>query len=887
MKCKKHKSESLFPFHIHSIIGFNAKVPIVNLTIIEKRPTVAYASGHIVTILDCVNNGTDYLLGHEHDILFIGSAKACKLLATSDEILVNLWERIEKKNGKLDAVLLKSFYDPFVNEPILSMGLSVDGKYLVLASQKHIKLWILHNRNDQPDATHLLPDDFHVGRKIVFCRSSIVSSSFVVTTEKNLLFCRWNVERGILETHSPKPIRGSNHITESAYCSNYCKGVSIARKFALIWSDTPPNKEMKRSNFKNRMEFQFEMKLGFYQLQTVSCCNGFVIISDSSGYVNFFDETMKLCFFYHLHGQIVSSISFTDQENENYESEQRDKDVSCVGHFFVSCTSGRMYKCNLNTKPILLRESPPMFVTCFDLHPQKELLCGGREDGSIFLYDYSTNNYDKCMSLPTELSKQLKIKLEYTATVCLCFSSCGRYIAVGMRNGCLAILNTITFTLSQKVLKVADDDVAIEKVIFSKNNEFIAYRDESCKVGLLRFDSTWKLISKCRIHDIQIVYMSFRESDNELGFVTISEDYEVGDYIIRSAESADEFKLTVVNCSRADYLSVLRSCIKMKRNVMTFPDRFGNDEEAYLTTDEKYKFQIRHIKTLQVLNTFAAPICGKEPITKLCPVFSGNEKAVVFSINNIIGLQHLPIDGNPHKYLAMAGHSRKIVEMKVSHCNEYLFTIAEDDATVYKWKIRMSALVKQYEAGGTTLKPFCNLMPGGVDGEYFKQMQDLFFYIQIKAQKEKSIDIKNIRLSDGIPVDEVIDFMRGIGFFPNLTKIGHIKEDLKCYSNDTTITFENLFKLFANYRPPFGYQRNDLDQTVKYLGYSYTMQSADTEITRERLLEVLTSLAEEMEESDAIKYLNRLDGQDDNGCTSSIRSVYTLSEFMKYILGID
>lgn len=887
------------PFDIHSIIGFNLKVPIINVTYSEDEPMVAYASGHILTILDCENNGTEYLLGHERDIVSIGTAQAGKVVVTADEYLVNIWEKREKKNGKLVTVLSKTFNDPLMKEPILSTGLSVDGEYLVLASQQYIQLWVLRNGTDKPDAFYELPDDLRTGSKIVFCRNNNHSNSFFVTTETNLIFFRWNVQRSLMAEHIPKTFPGVSQIVNSSYCTNYCKGISITHRSAIIWSDTPPSRDFKHNLFDNRMEFQLKMKLGFYQLMTVSCCNGFIIITDRNGEMKFYDENMKLCFSYEIFGQIVCSVSFIDPKIENgkISSESQLDSSSCMDNFFFSSENGRIYKCKLKSKPILLCESSPVFMTCFDLHPKKELLCGGRHDGCIFLYDYTSNTYVKYLSLPLQLSKQLKSKVEHKPSACLNFSSCGRYIAAGVSNGYLAILNTVTFTLFQKAITLAETNVAIEKAIFSENNELIVYRDASCTVGLLQFQSSWKLIKKLRVHDSQINYMSFRDSVDGMGLVTISEDYSVAEYTIRREGPDNAVDLTMNICKRIDFLSVLKCCIKMRRNVMAFPDCSGNDE-AYLTTDEKFKYQIRDIESFDVINTFAAPISENEPITMMCHVHRKNENIVAFSNKNIIGLQHLPIDGNPNKYLAMVGHSRKILFMKVSHCNKYLFTIGEDDPTVYTWKIKISAVTKHYRSGGTSLRPFCNLIPDGVNGDLFTEMQDLFFYIQIKAQKDKSTDLKSFKLTDGIPVSEAIDFMRGIGFFPSGVKSEYIMKEMEYYTNDSeTITFENLVKLFLNYRPPFGYLKTELHQTVKYLGYSYTMDSADTEITSERLVEICTALGEKMDEKDTATFLNRLDGhgqgkadegnETDDQLFYKIRNVYTISEFMKYMLGLE
>lgn len=891
------------PFVIQSIAGFNTKVPILNLTNSEENPKVAYASGHIVTILDCETKTTEYVLGHERDIVSIKTAETCKLLVTSDEYLINIWERQVEKKKNLQTVLVKTFNDPFKGEPILATAVSVDGEYLVLASQRFVQLWIWRKDSDKPDANQELPENFRTSSRITFCKNNIHSNCFIVPTEKNLLFCRWNVEKKLLQMHSPKQFPGVRQIVDSAYCTNYCKGVSLANEAVIVWSDTPPSKETKFDLFENRMEFQFKMKLGFYQLRTVSCCKGFIIISDAKGDLKFYDENMKFCFLYDLFGQTVQSISFIyramEMRNENGETdnELEKNDPSYVGLFFVYCENGKAFKCKLNIKPALIFESDGIFMTCFDVHPKIDFLCGGRKDGNIFLYDYTKKTFDKTLLLSLSSPKNLsKSKSEHLAAICLKFSSCGRYIAAGLNNGHLSIVKTLSFQQFQKAIQVAETDVFIEKVIFSRNNEFIVYHDSNCTVGLLCFESSsWKLLRKYRVHDSPIVHMSFRETEDGVELITISEDYKIAKYTIRSTTSDNVVDLLMNSCKRVDFLSILKTCIPMQQNILAFTnDSCGNDQ-AFLTIDEKFKFQIRHFDTFEMIHTFAAPITENKPITIICPINLKNENAIAFSNKNIIGLHHLPIDGNPKKYLAMVGHPRKILQMKVSHCNRYLFTIGRDDPSVYIWKIQMPALIRQYISGGSSLKPYCNLIPDGVSGQLFQEMQDLFFYMQIKRQKEQSNESQEYKLIDGIPVLDAIDFMRGIGFFPSEAKVEYIMEDIKHYTNGSSmITFENLLKLFVNYKPPFGYLRTEIHQTLKYLGYSYTMQSADTELTRDRLVEILTSLGEEMDISDAAIYLNRLDGQcettegsDPESLINNIRSVYTISDFFKYMLGVE
>lgn len=66
--------------------------------------------------------------------------------------------------------------------------------------------------------------------------------------------------------------------------------------------------------------------------------------------------------------------------------------------------------------------------------------------------------------------------------------------------------------------------------------------------------------------------------------------------------------------------------------------------------------------------------------------------------------------------------------------------------------------------GGIELYPFYCLIEGGLKGWLFKEMQDLFYYMQILHQGENT-PLPRV-VSDVIPVSELPDLMRAVGFYP-------------------------------------------------------------------------------------------------------------------------
>lgn len=69
-----------------------------------------------------------------------------------------------------------------------------------------------------------------------------------------------------------------------------------------------------------------------------------------------------------------------------------------------------------------------------------------------------------------------------------------------------------------------------------------------------------------------------------------------------------------------------------------------------------------------------------------------------------------------------------------------------------------------FEKGGIELEPFYGLIDEGTDGWLFKEMQDLFYYMQILNQGENSPEPRNV--SNKIELTELPCLMRAIGYYP-------------------------------------------------------------------------------------------------------------------------
>lgn len=77
----------------------------------------------------------------------------------------------------------------------------------------------------------------------------------------------------------------------------------------------------------------------------------------------------------------------------------------------------------------------------------------------------------------------------------------------------------------------------------------------------------------------------------------------------------------------------------------------------------------------------------------------------------------------------------------------------------------LRSVIYMNEIGGTELNPYYSLIEGGVNGWLFKEMKDLFYYMQILHDGEDSSLPR--KTYEKIATSELPNLLRSIGFFPS------------------------------------------------------------------------------------------------------------------------
>jgi len=211
-----------------------------------------------------------------------------------------------------------------------------------------------------------------------------------------------------------------------------------------------------------------------------------------------------------------------------------------------------------------------------------------------------------------------------------------------------------------------------------------------------------------------------------------------------------------------------------------------------------------------------------------------------------------------------------------SHDGKYLFTAGGAEGIVNMWCININALEAQARLGGEGLTPFYGLLDGGREGELFKELEDYFYYAQIRSQGVDTSECR--RTSSTIPLSEISFVARAMGFYPSEQEIEDMMNEVK-YSNyvetgqyTTEIDLGDFIKLYINHRPVFGLQPSKLEWAFRTLG----LETPDgCIIDRGELLDFLQNRGEHIKEYDLAEYLMTLLGYTEEGGSSELQEFDT------------
>jgi len=520
-------------------------------------------------------------------------------------------------------------------------------------------------------------------------------------------------------------------------------------------------------------------------------------------------------------------------------------------------------------------------VSSIQSHPLKPEIAIAGHSGLLQIYNYLTKeliiqrqfeieeekNDEKEKENEKNLSNLIKKKVfikKINKIESIAYSNKGAWIAVGFTNGSIKIVDSIKLTdilmtpdqslqicsvqkpitqfswsLDDSILAAADEDNGVsiikrEEISFSKKNIDLDFKPAEIHGQCLSIfkdimesnnntknyymgDDTlqyeWNFIGRYQAHWKKIIKIIFIPSTPPR-LLSLSQDRMIVEYDLENSSFIDGIKIKVKKqLEQTATPSAL--CLNNTRN------EYNNNEDFFITANEDYKLKLFNSNTFLCRKTVMSPNYGS-PINMMCilPIQNTHNKYLVYSTqNSIIGVLKLPLSGNPYDNLGVMAHSGEIVGLCCSKDGHYVFSSDSYDTAINMWSVNVEVLEAQNAIGGKGNEPFINLLdPRGRDSDIYKEMEDYFYYAQLRTQGEDCI--RNRVIEKKIGISEVACILQAIGYYPSEQDIEDIKNEIKYSKVLETgdyieyIEFEDLIRIYLNHRPAIDLTKKQIEDAL-------------------------------------------------------------------------
>ena len=484
-----------------------------------------------------------------------------------------------------------------------------------------------------------------------------------------------------------------------------------------------------------------------------------------------------------------------------------------------------------------------------------------------------------------------------TYPTCLEFSPSDNTLMVGTSFQKILPLNSenINAPLNDKqsilqIKEVADKEdknAEIKEIQFSPDKKHFAATDNMGRIGLFRLEGVvWSLVARYHFKG-QINILSFCFNENGTRIYTITSDRYLEEFKLAAEGEAYQnysFPMNISGNKNDNNVSInninqngttnnkVYTSIKIEddcnmTSIVWYPLSHHKEKEIVISNDA-YKIKAVNVNdsssstnSLSIIKTSLGPCFGGPiQVMRVVPGKDKTKRLIAFATREkVLGLMCLPIDGNPFRYMGVIAHPGIIKDVKPATNASYIFTTGGDDYTINIWRYNINPLIEAVENGGDGIKPFLNLLEGGIGGKKYKEMVDYFYYAQIKSKDENTT--KHRVLDQTVAINYIHGLLSSLGYYPSIEEINNIQREVRhmkhlenAKEKSDDINFETFVKIYLNHRPYIELDvdkiEDSFDNMKNQVKYHLIHDDNETIIIRERLIECLRELKYEDKKKD-------------------------------------
>ncbi|KFQ26000.1 WD repeat-containing protein 66, partial [Merops nubicus] len=839
MLFQEDRQTSLHPLSLSWVLGYNSSLAVHSLLDGEDR-VLLYVSSHTVVIHDVLGNRQHHLQGHTNVISCLCVSEDRRWVATADrgpEALIIVWD-------SFSGVPVRTIFESHPRHGLSAIAISQDAKYLATISAgmvQRVCVWDWTSPTEKPVCSAELRPEFGYQDYVIFNPQN--PHEFISNSKTQVIFYLWGdagLQYGapILSSrtfHSPV-----GRFSQSVFHFNNSQALTGTSAGKLVvWDTVGTSRELQAKPHCMRATNLVPLQRdSITVLQVFESC---IVTGDVRGQVKFYDGQLQFLTCY-SHSKVgpIRSISFSKTPPDRPGASP-----ACS----TSCISSRQPFVPRNF--ILSSSDATVLRVAAEEAGCEEVLAEARRalghDGLLRLWHYQHTRL-----LLSRVFTQAGIQ-------CLSYNPEGCFLAAGFTDGSVYILHALSLQSSCNEFKFSHGPVT--HISFSHDSEYLATADEKYSVTVYKRvlqngTTCWEHLAGLHSHykPIRSILFGVQLDSNEPRLLSLGEDRQLVEYDLKSS-SKDH--LVVLHKTRVEQIAV-PLCLAWYPQLST--------ESFILTANNCYKMKLYNTTTKMCRKTLLGPTYGS-PLEKIqiLPTTETTDPQkyyLAYITKDKVGLQILPVDGNPHKSSAFICHPDGVSDLASSYDGRYVFTAGGHDCTVMKWEVNLNALDAAVSLGGEDLIPFYNQLEGGREGEFLRELEDYFYYVQLRSHGIDTLETRQV--STHIPLEEIPSVMRAMGFYPSEEEIEEMINEIKFskYADTgeqvTKINLEDFIKLYINHRPAFGLSMSKIRRAFQVLGYDN--ENGDKVIDRGDFLSLLQCRGEHMTEAELAQCLATLLG---------------------------
>ncbi|NXA17425.1 CF251 protein, partial [Ibidorhyncha struthersii] len=876
MLFQEDKQTRLHPLSLSWVLGYNSSLAVHSLMDSEDR-VLLYIASHTAVIHDVLGNRQYHLQGHTNVISCLCVSEDRRWVATADrgpDALIIVWD-------SFSGIPVRTVFGSHPADGVSAIAISQDAKYLATISAgtvQRVCVWKWTLPTEKPVCSTKLRPEFGYQDYVIFnpqnpyefvsnSKTQVIFYLWVRTKQEHLCLRRDERTASLLSLQTFNSVVG--HFSQSVFHFNNSQALTGTSAGKLVvWDTVSPQTLSEELQVKpHSMKATKLVPMQKDSLTVLMVFESCIVTGDVKGQVKFYDGQLQLLACY-SHSEVgpIRSISFSKTPPDPPGASPACS-TSCTASSQPFSDSSNSISLTLNRNFILstsdatvlhvatdrtnfekVMEEAKQAVNAIACHPRRALVAAGSHCGLLKVWDYQQTKY-----LVSRIFTGAGIQ-------CLSYDPKGYFLAAGFTDGSVYILDAISLQSSCKEFRFSHGPVT--HISFSHDSEYLATADEKYSVTVYKRvlkngSRCWEHLAGLHSHykPIRSILFGVQLDSNEPRLLSLGEDRQLVEYDLNSS-SKDH--LVVLHRDRVEQIAV-PLCLAWYPQLST--------ESFILTANNCYKMKLYNTTTKMCRKTLLGPTYGS-PLEKIQILPTTNtmdpqKRYLVYITKDKVGLQILPVDGNPHKSSAFICHPDGVSDLASSYDGRYIFTAGGNDCAVMKWEVNLNALDAAASLGGEDLMPFYNLLDGGREGEFFRELEDYFYYAQLRSHGIETLEPRQV--STHIPLEEIPSVMRAMGFYPSEEKIEEMINEVKFSKyvdtgeQVTKINLGDFIRLYINHRPAFGLSMKKIQQAFQVLGYDN--ENGDKVIDRGDLLLLLQCRGEHMTEDELAWCLTTLMGK--------------------------